>query len=208
MLDPRIKTFIEGKDLFVDLGCGRGDILDTLVGRYRTLIGLDKYTTRLTKRGTKHKEWTFIQADLNHQFPLSSDSVDTAFANQVIEHILDPWFFVKEIYRILRRNGVGIITTPNIRYVKNIMRILLNGRGPRTAGGNQIDGPWDDGHIHYFTHRDLREIFLESGFSDVRSAGFVNLENGGIARRIADRYSAVKPVREFFSGNIFLVARK
>ena len=87
MLDPRIKTFIERKDLFVDLGCGRGDILDTLVGRYRTLIGLDRYKTRLKKRCKRHKEWIFIQADLNHQFPLSSDSVDTVLANQVIEHI-------------------------------------------------------------------------------------------------------------------------
>jgi len=103
---------------------------------------------------------------------------------------------------------VTIITTPNIRYVKNLWRIAVDGCGPQTAGNNKIDGPWDDGHLHYFTHRDLREIFLESGFSDVWSAGFVNLENGGIARRIADRYSAVKPVRKFFSGNILLVARK
>jgi len=208
MLDPRVKTFIKGKDVFVDFGCGKGDILDELVGSYGTLIGLDKYDKRLKKRSTTYREWIFIQADLNHQFPLSSDSVDTALANQVIEHILDPRFFATEIYRILRRGGVGIITTPNIRYVKNLMRIVINGRGPRTAGDNKIDGPWDDGHIHYFTHRDLREIFFKSGFSDVWSTGFINLGNGGLARRIVCRYSAVKPFREFFSGNILLVARK
>jgi SAM-dependent methyltransferase len=208
MLDPRIKTFFKGKDLFVDLGCGSGDILDALVGCYGTLIGLDRYETRLKKRGTRTRGWIFIQADLNQHFPLSSDSVDTAFANQVIEHILDPGLFAIEIYRILRRGGVGIITTPNIRYVKNLWRIVVNGHGPCTAGDNQIDGLWDDGHLHYFTHRDLREIFLEAGFSNVSSKGLVNIENGGLARRLADRYSAVKPVQEFLSGNILLIARK
>ena len=152
--------------------------------------------------------WHFVLANLNEQFPLKNDYVDLVFANQVIEHIADPRFLSSEISRILKQRGVVIIATPNIRYVKNLLRIVINGRGPRTAGDNQIDGPWDDRHIHYFTHRDLREIFLKSGFSDVWSAGFVNLENGGLARRIADRYSAVKPVREFFSGNILLVERK
>ena len=208
MLDPRIKTFIKGKDVFVDFGCGRGDILDALVGRYRTLIGLDRYETRLKKRVTKTRGWTFIQSDLNQHFPLNSSSVDTAFANQVIEHIADPRFFASEIYRVLTRQGVVIITTPNIRYVKNLWRIVVKGRGPRTACDNQIDGPWDDGHLHYFTHRDLREIFSEAGFSNVSSKGLVNIENGGLARRLADRYSVDGPVREFLSGNILLIARK
>jgi len=208
MLDLRIKTFFEGKELFVDLGCGRGDMLDALIGLYRTLIGLDRYEIRLKKRVTRTRGWTFIQSDLNQHFPLNSSSVDTAFANQVIEHIADPRFFASEIYRVLKRQGVVIITTPNIRYVKNLWRIAVKGRGPRTAGDNQIDGLWDGGHLHYFTHRDLREIFLVAGFSNVSSTGLINLENYGLARRVADRYSAVKPVREFFSGNILLVARK
>lgn len=139
---------------------------------------------------------------------MSSDSVYTAFANQVIEYIVDPRPFVAEICRILKYGGVIIITTPNIRYVKNLWRIAVNGRGPQTAGDDQIDGLWDDGHLHYFTHRDLREIFLEAGFSNVSSTGLINLENDGLTRRIADCYSADKPVREFLSGNILLIARK
>jgi ubiquinone/menaquinone biosynthesis C-methylase UbiE len=208
MFDSRIKSFFRGKEIFVDIGCGSGDILDVLLGRYRTLIGLDRFETRLKNRGTRPRKWKFVQADLNQHFPLSSNSVDTAFANQAIEHILDPLHFVAEIYRILKPEGAAIITTPNIRYVKNLWRIIVNGFGPRTAGGNQIDGPWDDGHLHYFTHRDLREIFSEAGFFSVSSTGLVNLKNGAFTRRIADRYSAASMVREFFSGNILLIARK
>lgn len=208
MFNTRISNYFVGKDLFVDLGCGRGDTLDDLVGRYRILIGLDRYKIRLRKRGKKPRGWIFIKADLNQNFPLSSNSTDTAFANQVIEHIVDPRPFVAEIYRILKYGGMTIITTPNIRYVKNLWRIAVDGCGPQTAGNNKIDGPWDDGHLHYFTHRDLHEIFLEAGFSSVSSKGLINLKNGAFARRIADCYSSTRMVREFFSGNILLIARK
>lgn len=208
MLDSRIKSSFRGKDAFVDIGCGSGDILDALVGRYRTLIGLDRFETRLKNRGTRPRKWKFVQADLNQYFPLSSNSVDTAFANQVVEHILDPLHFAAEIYRILKPRGAAIITTPNIRYVKNLSRIIINGFGPRTAGGNKLYGPWDGGHLHYFTHRDLHEIFSEAGFSSMSSTGLVNLGNGTFFRRLADLYSATRMVREFFSGNILLIARK
>lgn len=60
MLDPRIISFFEGKDVFVDFGCGKGDILDELVGSYGTLIGLDKYDKRLKKRSTTYRKWIFI----------------------------------------------------------------------------------------------------------------------------------------------------
>jgi ubiquinone/menaquinone biosynthesis C-methylase UbiE len=169
---------------------------------------LDKFEMRLNKRETSHRKWNFVKADLNHYFPLASNSVDTVLANQVIEHILDPYHIVSEIYRILKPEGVAVITTPNIRYVKNLWRIVINGLGPKTAGVNVIDGVWDDGHLHYFTHKDLHEIFLKVGFHKVLSKGLVNIEGGGFVRRITSRYSATKSVREFLSGNILLVATK
>ena len=208
LLDPRINKYFQGRKVFVDLGCGSGEILDQLVERFDCLVGLDGFLTRFKKRNEKPKEWNFLQANLNQPFPLKSNCAETVLANQSIEHIIDPSFFALEIYRILQTEGVSIITTPNIRYLKNLWRIVVKGRGPSTASGNQIDGPWDGGHIHYFTHRDLREIFAKVGFSTVLSQGLVDLRYENLVRRLADLYSTSTLVREFFCGNILLIAKK
>jgi len=207
-INSRIAALMAGGKVPVDIGCGAGYGLDEISKFYEIAVGIDVNTTRLKQRATPPYRWHFVLANLNEQFPLKNDYVDLVFANQVIEHIADPRFLLSEIFRILKQRGVVIITTPNIRYVKNLWRIVVKGQGPRTAGGNQIDGPWDGGHLHYFTHRDIREIFSEAGFSNVSSTGLVNLENGGLARRLADRYSVAGPVREFLSGNILLIARE
>ncbi len=207
-IDFRMMNILGSGDVLVDLGCGGAQILDGMAGRFRILIGIDAYETRIKMRKTEQLGWEFMQADLNFKFPLDDNYADAVIANQVIEHIFDPRHFAAEIHRILKVGGIVLITTPNFRYVKHIWRLVAIGRGPRTGGGNTLDGNWDDGHIHYFTHSDLREIFVSSGFSSVSSQALVNLIDGNFVRKILDHFSSIKTVRELLSGNILLVARK
>ena len=193
----------------VDLGCGSGHLLNALAERFDQRIGLDVSRTRLDTLADGHTDgWEFREADLNGQFPLEDASANAVIANQVIEHILDPIKFSQEIHRILRPGGRCVVTTPNIRYLKNVAHLVFSGYGPRTAGGNTLDGAWDDGHIHYFTHRDLREIFGQAGFARVESTALIDLSRGGRVRHLLDRWAASWPVREFLSGNILLWAEK
>ena len=111
---------------------------------------------------------------------------DTVIANQVIEHTVDLFHFVSEIHRILRKGGRCVFSTPNIRYLKHVGHLMFSGYGSRTAGGNKLDGNWDDGHLHYFTHRDLKELFAHAGYTRVRSRAFINNPLGNIVRRAMD----------------------
>lgn len=209
-----VSILFEGRFLFegrcvVDLGCGSGHLLRALSDRFDQRIGLDVSRTRLESVGNGDTDgWEFREADLNGVFPLADASADAVIANQVIEHILDPTKFVREIHRILRPGGRCVVTTPNIRYLKNIAQLVFSGYGPRTAGGNTLDGAWDDGHIHYFTHRDLRELFGHRGFGRVESAALIDLARDGILRQLLDRRATSWPVREFLSGNILLWAER
>jgi methionine biosynthesis protein MetW len=208
-MDNRLKNIIGTGHRVVDLGCGSGQLLSDLFGQFEQRIGLDVSRRRLEQMASGQTDgWEFREADLNGLFPLEDESVDAAVANQVIEHILDPVKFAREIHRVLRPGGRCVITTPNIRYLKNIARMLFMGYGPRTAGGNILDGVWDDGHIHYFTHRDLREIFAQVGFRRIESSALIDLRGAGHLRFMMDRQAARWPIREFLSGNILLWADK
>lgn len=89
----------------LDVGCGTKPyrLLFTRVEEY---IGLELGTPE--NLGTK-------QADLYYDgdtFPLDDESVDTVLCNQVLEHVFNPEGFLAEIFRVLRPNGVLIITVP------------------------------------------------------------------------------------------------
>ena len=204
--DQRIKRLLPVGGRIVDLGCGSGEMLDAVGDLFEERIGIDVSRHGLDQRQVQG--WNFIKADLNYAFPLENNWAVAVIANQVIEHIVDPRGFVEEIYRILRPDGVCLLTTPNIRYLKNIGHLLFSGYGPRTAGGTTTDGVWDDGHLHYFTHRDLRELFAKAGFHETKSHALIDLTDGGIIRHALDRAACAWPVREFLSGNILFTANK
>ncbi|OIO68658.1 MAG: hypothetical protein COW19_02535 [Zetaproteobacteria bacterium CG12_big_fil_rev_8_21_14_0_65_55_1124] len=210
MRDGRVRRmFPQSGAVFLEVGCGAGYSLDEVSSCYDTTVGMDVSTIRLDERGTPLSNWKFVMGDLNRGLPFKSSSVDGILANQVIEHVADPCFFVGEILRVLRPEGVVVVTTPNIRYIHHILRLVVQGKGPKTANDDIRDGVWDDGHLHYFTHRDLRDVFSGFEFRMVESRALVNL-NGRLpaVRQFFNRFSGSFFVREFFSGNAMLVAKK
>jgi hypothetical protein len=103
-----------------------------------------------------------------------------------------------------------VVTTPNVRYVRHLVRLVILGRGPMTSShppGGSI--AWDDGHLHYLTPGDLKRIALQAGFEHPRVSALVS-QSGGLRplRRILGKLSSLAPVREFLSGNMILVARR
>lgn len=209
IIDPRIALFMPGGKIAVDLGCGTGYALGELGKLYKISVGLDVNISRLKQYTTPTDGCYFVCADLNQGFPLNNNYVDIVFVNQVIEHIGDPNYFAKEAYRVLRIGGIAIVTTPNIRYVKHLWRLIVQGFGPKTAKFSTQNNAWDDGHIHYFTHRDLLKVFMNVGFSQVVSRALIDLDKSmRWLRALLDYFSAALPIREFLSGNILLVATK
>lgn len=206
--DSRIAGLLPKGGVLVDLGCGGGEALDALSGSYSRAIGIDLSTTRLEKRGEQPIGWEFVRGDLNATLPLPSDYATAVLANQVIEHVLDPLHFLSEAHRILSPNGVIVLTTPNARYLRQLVRLLVTGLGPRTGNGETTDGAWDNGHIHYFTHADVVDLLARCGFRCVRSRALVALDSDGALRRVMDRHSDARVVKEFLSGNALFFAAK
>jgi len=208
-IDPRLELLMPGGKVVVDLGCGAGEFLDQLSQTYEIAVGVDMSIVRLEKRNKPRNGWHFVLADLNKQLPIENDYADLVISNQVIEHVTDPFLFSNEIYRILRSGGRAIVTTPNIRYIKHIFELVFSGYGLRTASQDTTDGPWDNGHIHYFTHQDLHKIFGPVNYSRISSCALVSLDGKlKLLRYLFDRFSNNYFVKEFLSGNILLVAKK
>lgn len=49
-----------------------------------------------------------------HNLPYTNESFDAVFCNQVLEHVKRPWVCVKQFHRVLKPNGIVIISSPFI----------------------------------------------------------------------------------------------
>ena len=209
-MDSRVAQLFAGGEVVVDAGCGDGMALDAIAGRYRIALGMDISRQGMTRRIEPRRGWTFALVDLNGGIPLSSETVDAVHANQVIEHVGNPFHFAAEARRVLRPRGVFVVTTPNVRYLPHVWGLVAKGSGPLTSGLKErtVDS-WDGGHIHFFTPSDLTWVMREAGFRDVKTRALI--ATGGrlrLPRSLLDRWAAAAPVKNFLSGNTLLVAVK
>jgi len=53
------------------------------------------------------------------KMPFKQGEFEVVFCSQVIEHVPHPWKAFAEIFRVLKKNGVAIITVPMLGYIHN-----------------------------------------------------------------------------------------
>jgi SAM-dependent methyltransferase len=211
MTDSRIDRYFAGGDLVIDLGCGNGGWIDGIRSRYARAVGIDIDASVAKSPGGRVEGWEFIHQDLNKAaLPFPEGCADAVFANQVIEHVANPLHFAAEACRVLRPGGVFVVTTPNVRYLRHVMRLLFMGFGPVTSGAAlRTPQVWDDGHIHFFTTRDLEWLARTAGFSRVHTEGLVaTTGRAAVARRALNALRTRGLVKGFLCGNVMAVAWK
>jgi ubiquinone/menaquinone biosynthesis C-methylase UbiE len=123
-LKRRARNVIEGLDLqdgdrILEVGCGNGYYLSLLnrLGLNIDLVGIDNDQLALTDAAKfiGDKGVKLILADAS-KIPFPANSFDKVVMSEVIEHVNDEQAVLKEVFRILKRNGILALTTCNIDY--------------------------------------------------------------------------------------------
>jgi SAM-dependent methyltransferase len=194
-----------GGSTLVDIGCGSGALLRQVRDRYDLLVGIDF----IPLRRPEFDKSLLVRADLRDGIPLANSVADTVTATELIEHIAEPAGLVREVFRIARPGAEAIFTTPNVRYVRHLFRLVIQGRGPRTSGACHDDVLWDGGHIHYFTAKDVMALLRKAGFVSVEASALIQA-NGFLpaVRRLASRWPGNPMVRELLTGRLMITGRK
>lgn len=143
------KKHINGHVL--EVGCGEGYGIEMLAPLANQFTAIDKYETDLSF--IKSQENVHFQKMNIPPIAFPDNHFDSAVSFQVIEHIQDDQSFVKEIARVLKPNGVLVLTTPN-----KIMSLTRN--------------PW---HVREYLHKEL-ESLLGKYFAKVEMYGVTGNE--------------------------------
>lgn len=102
--------FVNG-DL-LELGCGEGRGIEYISPVASSFLGVDKIEKVVENLQNKYPKLKF-ESSTFPPIKIPDSSFDTIVSFQVIEHIKDDQLFLKEIYRLLRKGGKAILSTPN-----------------------------------------------------------------------------------------------
>jgi 2-polyprenyl-3-methyl-5-hydroxy-6-metoxy-1,4-benzoquinol methylase len=141
----------------VDVGCGSGSLWPVLADRFDRYCGLDA-----VRYDGFPREGEFHKVDLDAvAWPIGEGAGDVVAAVETIEHLENPWAFVRALVRIAVPGGSVVVTTPN----------QLSGLSVATLLVKRRFSAFQD--AHYPAHRtallesDLRRIAEAAGLRDL-----------------------------------------
>ncbi|PIN86225.1 hypothetical protein COV19_05445 [Candidatus Woesearchaeota archaeon CG10_big_fil_rev_8_21_14_0_10_44_13] len=112
--------FVKGK-VVLDDACGTGYGTAILSKKAKKAIGIDASdkAIKLSKKGFHGNNLGFEQMD-STKLRFKDNSFDVVCSFETIEHIKNQELFLKEAARVLKKDGILIISTPNKEFFKKI----------------------------------------------------------------------------------------
>jgi SAM-dependent methyltransferase len=99
----------------VDLGTAEGRMLREIKQRYPSswCLGVDNSLSLLLFGRKRYTDLSLVCGDVQNLAFLKGETFDLIIAAAVIEHLVSPEDMLKESFRLLREDGILIITTPH-----------------------------------------------------------------------------------------------
>jgi len=152
------QKLVVGKDV-LDLGCNCGYGTNCLSRMCKRIVGVDVSPSAIDEAKSRYKgDKASFQVVDGTTLPFADNSFDIITSFQVIEHLDDYNSYFKEARRVLRVDGILLLTTPNAAI--------------RVRPGER---PWNPFHMHEFRGEELNG-FLQQYFSFVKVFGGFAME--------------------------------
>lgn len=169
---PLLPVPINGKNKFLDLGCGMGEF-----ARFAKSLDWAVSVTDVSECNVKNAINLGIDArqlDLNFPLPFENNTFNIVTMIEVLEHIMNAERLVEEVYRVLTDDGLFLMSTPNYAFYKHRLNGML-GKSP----------PEEGKHFRFFIRRKLQKLLVSRGFKIMKrnSFGYVPFFNKILLRR-------------------------
>jgi len=171
----------------LDLGCGRGDLLEFLKGEKR----VEGYGVEIDEKEVIEgieKGLSIVQGDLNIETRDFADgSFDYAILSQTLQQVYDPERVIQEMLRI---GKMGIVSFPCFNHLAVKLQLFFTSRAPVTE---ELPYEWyNTPNIRVITWGDFREFCSARGIKILRQIAIAThhrAESGRIVRRLPDWFA-------------------
>lgn len=181
----------------LDIGCADGEFSAPLIKEGFDCYGLEfveKAMKESAEKGIKVTEGSFLE-----RFPFEDNTFDIVFGGEVIEHTTDDSYFLSETARVLKDNGLLIISTPNLVSLGNRFRMLI-GKLPRFA--------YAEFHYRMYNKALLQKKIESAGYNSVHFDSNYVIVSKFFNKFIGTFGEALGTVFPTFGENFVVFARK
>ncbi len=144
-----IKRYKAGTGKILDIGCGDGSFLSFMKKRGWQAFGIDSSASTCDYMNAKNL--VLIGQDFLES-PIDKESMDVVTYWYSFEHLSNPVEYLQKTYRVLKNDGILIVSVPNISSMQAVFS---------RKHWFHLDLPR---HTLHFSPATLREALLKSGF--------------------------------------------
>lgn len=178
-----LADYVKDGDKVLDIGCGNGRFLYALHHKDVDYCGIDTSEELIKLAKQKFPKADFLRADAL-DLPFENNSFDKIISMAVLHHIPGNDMrsdFMREAHRVLKKDGLLILTVWNLWNHKKPLFLLLKYSALKIIGRSKLDFkdiyyPWKDQEgnitadrfVHCFTERELKNLAASAGFKIIK----------------------------------------
>jgi len=193
------KVSLDKKDIVLDVGCSRGELLKLIHLQIAEGIGID-LSNNIIDANNRENDLDNIRYEVFDGEHINLPAqVDKICLLDVLEHAFKPEILIKSIYENLQGGGILILQVPSTGWLSEL-----------------VFGKYHMGHLRYYDPNSIKE-FLEKYNFKIQSievynavpAGVFMLKRGTKLYRFMDKLCNFIPPRIYpYFGSILVVCKK
>jgi SAM-dependent methyltransferase len=151
----------------IDVGCGEGRLLERLLqGGVQQLAGIG-WAARMQTGVAIFNGVDLCQSGWAAR--LDGRVYDWVVSTEVLEHLVNPYQYLKEVRQLVSPKGKLVLTFPNVHNLRSIIGYALKGRFSGFFGPNfNQNHPLHDQHIFIPNMHLVRYLLYLAGFTDLK----------------------------------------
>lgn len=126
-LEAMVRSHATPESSVLDLGCGRGGVVELFWRDVKLATGLDPDPPSLSEHRAAGMP---VVRGIGEHLPFVDQSFDLIVCLWVLEHLSEPHLALSEVHRVLRPGGHFVFVTPNLRHPL----VLMNRIGKALPG--------------------------------------------------------------------------